>query len=103
MRDQLAKRLAHRAAKIAGDPLLTGEEDHWQSLSRFDQRVWAFVAAEAAEMTLGSVEVPGHDQVLVDKDGDRWEIMGRHGDSGMLMPLTRIVRDYGPITWRESE
>ena len=49
MIEKIAKRLAFRAAQISGDPLLTGEEEFWYSLSGRDQRLWTATAGEAIE------------------------------------------------------
>lgn len=53
MIEDIARRLAYRAAQINGDPLLTGEADHWFSLPGQAQRAWRWAAAEAVKMAEG--------------------------------------------------
>lgn len=51
-----------------------------------------------------AIVLPDHDDpVLIDNDGDRWLLMGRETVDGLLLPIERIVRDYGPVTVADAE
>lgn len=52
---------------------------------------------ELAE-AVGAVVLPEHDPTLIDNDGDRWLVMARQEESDLIMPISKIRCDYGPLT-----
>lgn len=43
------------------------------------------------------IVLPVDDPVLIDKDGDRWQVVARNAESDVTMTIARVRRDYGPL------
>ncbi len=48
--------------------------------------------------------LPWQNPILIDKDGDHWQVVAWHADGDLTMPLSRVRRDYGPLNaiWAEQ-
>lgn len=61
-----------------------------------------YLLARLAE-AVGAIVLPEHDPVLIDRDGDRWQVMAWHADNDVTLPISKVRRRYGPITLAEQQ
>ncbi len=56
------------------------------------------IPADDEPVPVDALVLPWQNPILIDKDGDHWQVVAWHADGDLTMPISRVRRDYGPLT-----